>query len=51
LQRVKIEAAKKALEEGRLNIAEIMYEVGYSDDKALREVFKRIASLSRWNTG
>lgn len=46
LQRVKIEVAKKALERGRKNIYEVMNEVGYSDDKAFREVFKKITGLS-----
>lgn len=46
LQRVKVEVAKSTLEKGRKSIFEIMYEVGYSDDKAFREVFKRITGLS-----
>jgi transcriptional regulator GlxA family with amidase domain len=46
LQRVKVEVAKKTLEKGRKNIFEVMNEVGYSDDKAFREVFKRITGLS-----
>ncbi|MFT3701964.1 MAG: helix-turn-helix domain-containing protein [Agriterribacter sp.] len=46
IQRVKIEAAKKNLETGRKNINEVMYEVGYSDVKAFRTVFKRITGLS-----
>ena len=46
LQRVKVEAAKKELENGRKNVFEIMYEVGYSDDKAFREVFKKVTGLS-----
>jgi transcriptional regulator GlxA family with amidase domain len=46
LQRVKIEAAKKALETSRRTISEVMYEVGYSDPKAFREVFKKITGLS-----
>lgn len=46
LQRVKMEAAKKELEKGRKPIAEIMNEVGYSDDKAFREVFKKVTGLS-----
>jgi transcriptional regulator GlxA family with amidase domain len=45
-QRVKVEAAKSNLEKGRKNIFEIMYEVGYSDDKAFREVFKKITGIS-----
>lgn len=46
LQRVKIESAKKALETSRKTINEIMYEVGYSDVKAFREVFRKITGLS-----
>lgn len=46
MQRVKVEAAKRALEKGRKNIFEVMDEVGYSDDKAFREVFKKITGLS-----
>ena len=46
LQRVKIEAAKKALERGRKTIFEVMMEVGYTDDKAFREVFRKITGLS-----
>jgi transcriptional regulator GlxA family with amidase domain len=46
LQRVKVEAAKKALEKGRKSIFEVMHEVGYADDKAFREVFKKITGLS-----
>lgn len=46
IQRVKIEAAKKNLESGRKNINEVMYDVGYSDTKAFRTVFKKITGLS-----
>ncbi len=46
LQRVKVEVAKRTLEKGRKSIFEVMNEVGYSDDKAFREVFKKIAGLS-----
>lgn len=45
-QRVKMEAAKKALETSRKSINEIMYEVGYSDVKAFREVFRKITGMS-----
>ncbi len=45
-QRVKIESAKKALESTRKTVNEVMYEVGYADVKAFREVFKRITGLS-----
>src|SRR5439155_16588935 len=46
MQRVKIEAAKKALETTRKYINEVMYEVGYSDVKAFREVFRKITGMS-----
>ncbi len=46
LQRVKVEVAKQTLEEGNKSVAEVMHEVGYADDKAFREVFKKITSLS-----
>ena len=46
MQRVKIEAAKKGLETGKKNVNELMYDVGYSDTKAFRTVFKRTTGLS-----
>jgi transcriptional regulator GlxA family with amidase domain len=46
IQRVKIEAAKKSLETSRKNVNEVMYDVGYSDTKAFRTVFKKITGLS-----
>jgi len=45
-QRVKIESAKKALESTRKTVNEVMYEVGYADVKAFREVFRKITGLS-----
>lgn len=45
-QRVKIEAAKKTFESSRKNINEVMHEVGYSDVKAFREVFRKITGMS-----
>ena len=41
-QRVKMEAAKRAFETSRKSINEVMFEVGYSDVKAFREVFRKI---------
>ncbi|ELR73331.1 transcriptional regulator, AraC family [Fulvivirga imtechensis AK7] len=46
IQRVKIEAAKKSFETSRKNINEVMYDVGYTDTKAFRTVFKKITNLS-----
>lgn len=45
-QRARIEAAKKAFETSRKNVSEVMYEVGYSDIKAFREVFRKITGIS-----
>ncbi len=45
-QRVKIESAKKAIETSRKTINEVMYEVGYSDVKAFREVFRKITGMT-----
>lgn len=44
-QRVKVEVAKKAFETSRKTINEVMYDVGYTDVKAFREVFKRITGV------
>lgn len=46
LQRVKVEAAKKQFETGTKNVNEVMYDVGYTDVKAFREVFRKITGLS-----
>lgn len=46
IQRVKVEAAKRSLENSRKNINEVMYDVGYTDTKAFRTVFKRITGLT-----
>lgn len=46
MQRAKVEMAKRSLEKGRKSVFEVMNEVGYSDDKAFREVFKKITGLS-----
>lgn len=46
IQRVKMEVAKKSFETSRKNINEIMDNVGYSDTKAFRTIFKRTTGLS-----
>jgi len=46
IQRVRIEAAKKFFEASRKNVSEIMFDVGYSDTKAFREIFKKITGLT-----
>ena len=44
--RVQVEFAKSNLEKSKKNIFEVMCEVGYSDDKAFRELFKKMTGLS-----
>ncbi|UTA69357.1 GlxA family transcriptional regulator [Emticicia sp. 21SJ11W-3] len=46
IQRVKMEAAKKRFETSRKNISEVMYDVGYTDNKAFRSTFKKVTGLS-----
>jgi len=46
IQRVKIEAAKKSLEATPQNINEVMYGVGYLDEKAFRNTFRKYTGLS-----
>lgn len=46
IQRVRIEAAKKFFEASRKNVTEIMFEVGYTDTKAFRDIFKKITGLT-----
>lgn len=46
IQRVKIEAAKKQLESTGKNVNEVMYDVGYTDAKTFRNLFKKITGLS-----
>jgi len=46
IQRVKIEAAKRNFESSRKNISEVMFDVGYTDTKAFRTVFKKITGLT-----
>jgi transcriptional regulator GlxA family with amidase domain len=45
IQRVKIEAAKKSFETTRKPIYDVMYDVGYTDIKAFRDVFKKITGM------
>jgi transcriptional regulator GlxA family with amidase domain len=44
-QRVRVEAAKKAFEASRKTVNEVMYDVGYSDAKAFREMFRRVTGM------
>lgn len=46
VRRVKIEAAKKSFETSRKNITETMFDVGYSDTKAFRGIFKKITGMT-----
>jgi transcriptional regulator GlxA family with amidase domain len=46
IQRVKIEAAKKSFETSRKNITEVMLDVGYSDTKAFRGMFKKLTGMT-----
>lgn len=46
MQRVKIEAVKKNLESTQGGVYEAMSEVGYSDPKTFRAVFKKLTGLS-----
>lgn len=46
VQRVKIEAAKRSFEKSRKNISEVMFDVGYTDTKAFRTIFKKITGLT-----
>ena len=46
IQRVKIEAAKKSFETSRKNITEVMFDVGYTDTKAFRGIFKKITGMT-----
>ncbi len=46
VQRVKIEAAKKKLESTTETILEVMYGIGYNDEKAFRTTFRKYSGLS-----
>lgn len=46
IQRVKVEAAKRSFEKSRKNINEVMYDVGYTDTKAFRLLFKKVTGLT-----
>jgi len=46
IHRVKIEAAKRSFENSRKNINEVMFDVGYTDTKAFRTIFKKITGLT-----
>jgi transcriptional regulator GlxA family with amidase domain len=46
VHRVKMEAAKRSLETGGKNVNEVMFDVGYTDTKAFRVMFKKITGLT-----
>lgn len=46
IQRVKVEAAKKELETSRKNVNEVMFDVGYTDTKSFRNLFKRVTGVT-----
>ncbi|MFC4871883.1 GlxA family transcriptional regulator [Negadavirga shengliensis] len=46
IQRIRIEAAKKSLEAGQKTVNEVMYDVGYNDPKAFRDVFKKVSGMT-----
>ncbi len=46
IQRVRIEAAKTFFEASGKNVTEIMFDVGYTDTKAFRDIFKKLTGLT-----
>ena len=46
IQRVRIEAAKKRLESSADNVTQVMYDMGYVDRKAFRNLFKKYTGLT-----
>lgn len=46
IQRVRIESAKRSFEASLKNVNEVMFDVGYTDTKSFRDVFKKITGLT-----
>jgi len=46
IRKVKIEAAKRIIEKEGKNINEVMYAIGYTDNKAFRDIFKKVTGLT-----
>ena len=46
IQRVKVEAAKKSLETSAESISNVMYDVGYNDQKSFRNTFRKYTGLT-----
>lgn len=46
IQRVRIESAKRNFESSLKNVNEVMFDVGYTDTKSFRDVFKKLTGLT-----
>lgn len=46
INRVKVEFAKRSFELSRKNMNEVMYDIGYTDTKSFRTIFKKITGLT-----
>lgn len=46
IARVKVEAAKRQFESTILNIQEVMFNIGYTDEQAFRNTFRKYSGLS-----
>lgn len=46
VHRIKMEAAKRQFENSKKTINEVMYDIGYSDSKSFRLMFKKITGLT-----
>ena len=46
IQRVRVEASKKKLESTTDNIMQVMFSIGYNDEKAFRNTFKKYSGIS-----
>jgi transcriptional regulator GlxA family with amidase domain len=46
IQRVRVEAAKRFLEKGKLTVEQVCLEVGYGDFGFFRNIFKRLSGLT-----
>lgn len=46
INRVKIEFAKRSFENSLKNVNQVMFDVGYTDSKAFRSIFKKITGLT-----